>query len=102
MRPLIRKGLSNADIIARLPGFKPAILRSVAAKLRQQEGLTATPGRYQKPLLLPTGLHDVLAREALARSDGPHVPSANDLALQLLGTIVRDDLFDAILDDGRG
>ena len=97
LRPLVRKGLSNAELIASLPGDRPNMIRQIAVRLRRECGIDGTPGSGSRPFQMPGWIDDRLKQEALARSVDRYTLSANDMALKLLGAIVQDDLFDAIL-----
>lgn len=99
LEPLVRKGWSNAALIAAFPQMKPNSVRVTAHKLRAELGVPHC-NAGTKPIYLTLDLLGALKAEAEAR-DGYGTGTAQDLALRLLAIIVRDDLFNAILDDGR-
>lgn len=92
----VMRGLSTPDLIALHPQFKPSTIKGVASRLRAEHGIHR--GYFERqPLKIPQGLASALTSEALARGS---YPSGNSLALRLLSIIVKDNMFDAVLDDG--
>jgi hypothetical protein len=100
IRHILLRGGSNADIMAALPRHKPHSLRSCAAQLRGELGIAPVPQGNRLPLQLPLAVYAPLQRAADARSTGQQMITANDMALRILALVVRDDMIDAVLDDG--
>lgn len=95
IRDAVRKGACNADLIAAYPQFPPHSLSVTASKLRKQMGVSVRHLGGPK-LSLPKHLTKALDVECAGRRG---FQNGHDLALRLLTIIIRDDLFDAVLDE---
>lgn len=91
----VMKGFTNAEILLANPRLNPRSIQTIAARFRK--GTPYSPNYGGPPFQLPRDLHDVLVTEARARY-GP-LASAHQLVLQLCAIVVKDNLFDAIMDE---
>lgn len=92
--PLLRRGARGPECVTALPGFSPASVHVTLSKLRKRHGIEVVRGG--PGLILPRNIHEALRVEAVA---GGRYTSANELAVRLLAIIVKDNLFEALLDD---
>lgn len=97
VRAGVENDLTNADMIANNPDLNAQSIRVIAAKFRRlrrlEVGFSIRSGR---PAEIPANLMEALATEANRRRG---VTGANDLLRKLVGRIVHDNLYDAILDE---
>lgn len=92
----VMRGLSTPDLVAAYPHLKPNSIRASASRIRAEHGVHR--GYFERqPLKIPQELASALTNEAVARGG---YKSGNALTLRMLAIIVRDNLFDAVLDDG--
>lgn len=102
--PMVLDGANNADLVAAFPHFKPKSVAVVAAGIRAENGC----GRKRAEKLitgagvhLPDRLHKALEVQAFGGGGAARHDSVAQFVIHLLSIIVRDDLFAAILDEGK-
>lgn len=88
----VARGLSNADIIAENPENRPHSIMTMACMARKKLGMLPV-----RSMDLPPGIREGFEQEAKRRRSY----SASVLIYQVLAIIVRDNMFDAILDEGK-
>ena len=98
--PLVLQRLSNAEILVAMPDYNPRSVAEIAGKVRRMHNITARNDPRYPPLHLPPKLWKALRAEKMRRAKA--YDSAEQLALHLLAIIIRDDMFDAVLDWGSG
>ena len=90
----LRLGMTNAEMVAAHPQYRPKSIINVANRRRRELGTTIDRFPKGPGIQIPLDIRDRLRNEAAIRD--PDI-NAHKLVLQLLRVIVTDNLFDAIL-----
>lgn len=93
--PLVEKGHGAALIRQRFPEQNPKSIKTAVSMARKHLQQAGAGPRFPMEIMLPQEVSSAFSRDGALRSI-----AASALIERLLGTIARDDLVNAILDDG--